>query len=118
MEQVRISARITFLSEEHGGRTHPAWNSRKYRPHVVVGDPSQRQVLTAEDGRTLTETYLGVCFEGDGSEMPQEEELEVSLILAYYPADEYEELTPGATFTLREGGSIVGYGEVLQSPFN
>ncbi len=43
--------------------------------------------------------------------------LSVTLLLAYYPAVEYEELLPGATFTLREGGSIVGYGEVVDSPF-
>jgi hypothetical protein len=118
MEQVQISARVTFLTEEEGGRKQPAWNSRKYRPHVVVGDPAQREATTAEDGRTLTENYLGVCFDGDGEEMSQGTEHEVSLLLAYYPAGEYEDLVPGATFTLREGGNIVGFGEVVQSPFD
>lgn len=117
MEQVGITAKVIFLTEEQGGRTHPAWNSRKYRPHVVVGDPTQRQVKTAEDGRTLTEQYLGVCFDGGGEEMPQGVEQLVSLLLAYYPAVEYEVLVTGATFTLREGGTIVGFGEVTQSPF-
>ena len=117
MEETRISAKVTFLTEEQGGRKHPAWNSRKYRPHVVVGDPAQREVKTAEDGRTLTEQYLAVCFDGNGEEMSQGKEHEVSLVLAYFSAVEYEELVPGATFTLREGGNIVGYGEVAESPF-
>jgi translation elongation factor EF-Tu-like GTPase len=117
MEQVQIAAKVTFLTTEQGGRKHPAWNSRKYRPHVVVGDPTRRQAETAEDGRTLTESYLGVCFDGDGEEMQQGTEHEVSLLLAYYPAVEYENLVQGATFTLREGGKIVGYGEVVESPF-
>ncbi len=118
MEQVQIAANVTFLTNEQGGREYPAWNSHTYRPHVVVGDPAQRQVKTAEDGRTLTELYLGVCFDGDGHEMKQGIEHEVKLLLAYYPAVEYEILVPGATFTIREGGSVVGFGEVMQSPFS
>jgi hypothetical protein len=118
MEQVQIVAKVTFLTIEQGGREHPAWNSTKYRPHVVVGDPTQRQVKTADDGRTLTEQYLGVCFNGNGEEMTQGTEHEVSLLLAYYPTVAYEELVRGATFTLREGGKIVGYGEVVVSPFD
>jgi hypothetical protein len=118
MEQVQIAAKVTFLTTEQGGREHAAWNSRKYRPHVVVGDPTQRQAETAEDGRTLTEQYLGVCFTGNGEVMTQGIEHEVSLLLAYYPAVEYEALVRGATFTVREGGKVVGYGEVVESPFD
>ena len=31
----------------------------------------------------------------------------------YWPEEKYEELVPGATFTLREGSKIVGFGRVL-----
>lgn len=117
MEQVQITAKVTFLTAEQGGRNLPAWNSRKYRPHVVVGDPTQRKAKVADDGRTLTEQYLGVHFDGDGEEMPQGKELEVSLRLSFYPATEYEQLARGATFTIREGAKIVGYGKVIGSPF-
>jgi len=34
--------------------------------------------------------------------------------LMYYPASTYEELQPGATFTIREGAKVVGYGKVLR----
>jgi hypothetical protein len=38
---------------------------------------------------------------------------EVSLALMYFPDDAYDEVQPGATFTLREGPLIVGFGVVL-----
>ena len=116
--EVRIRANVTFLTEEQGGRKQPAWNSRTFRTHVVVGDPGQREVKTAEDGRTLTEQYLDVCFDGDGEEITQGVEHEVLLVLANYRAIEYEKLVPGATFTLRGGGRIDGYGRVVQGPFH
>ena len=30
-----------------------------------------------------------------------------------WPAERYEQLVPGATFTVREGPKIVGFGQVL-----
>jgi hypothetical protein len=43
------------------------------------------------------------------------ETAEVTMALMYYyePNVSYEDVVPGATFTLREGPSIVGYGTVL-----
>ena len=118
MSKTRIQAKVTFLTEDEGGRKSPAWNFDKYRPHVVVGDPDQREALVAEDGRTAAETYLGVCFDGDGKEMLPGKQYEVSLVLMYFGTVEYEELVSGATFTIREGHRIVGFGEVLESPFS
>ena len=117
MGKVRIQAKVTFLTEHEGGRKRPAWNFDKYRPHVVVGDPEQRRTPLAEDGRTATETYLGVCFDGDGEEMLPGKQYVVSLVLPYYGTVEYSDLVSGATFTIREGHRIVGFGEVLESPF-
>ena len=31
----------------------------------------------------------------------------------YWPGEKYEQLIPGATFTVREGPKIVGFGQVL-----
>ncbi len=109
---------MTFLTQAEGGRKSPAWNFDRYRPHVVVGDPDQREVLLAEYGRTAVEAYLGVCFDGDGEEMLPGKQYEVSLLLLYFGAVEYEELVSGAAFTIREGHRIVGFGEVLESPFS
>ena len=116
--EARVVANVTFLTEEQGGRKQPAWNSREFRTHVVVSDPGQREVKTAEDGRTLTERHLAVCFDGDGEELTPGIEHEVLLVLANYRAVEYERLVPGATFTLRGGGRIVGHGRVVQGPIH
>jgi hypothetical protein len=34
------------------------------------------------------------------------------LVLVYWPHPVYESLVPGATFTIREGAQVVGYGQV------
>ena len=41
------------------------------------------------------------------------ESSEVSLALMYFPEESYNAVTPGATFTIREGPLIVGFGVVL-----
>lgn len=116
--EVRVSANVMFLTEEQGGSKQPAWNSRSYRTHLVVGDPGQREVKTPEDGRALNRQYLPVCFDGDGEEMAQGVVHKVWLVLVNCRAVEYERLVPGATFTLRGGGRIVGHGRVLRGPFH
>ena len=40
---------------------------------------------------------------------------DVTLNLMYWPEENYEEVAPNATFTLREGSHIVGFGEILTS---
>lgn len=105
-----IEASVTFLSLEEGGRAHPALNDQRYRPHLVVGDPDQRKAITADDGRTLTEDYLGICFSGDGGALLPCERYDVQLKLIYCPYPGYDALVTGATFTIREGAKIVGYG--------
>ncbi len=44
--------------------------------------------------------------------MPVGEAFPVTLILMYAPSDIYSNVVPGATFTLREGGKVVGHGEI------
>lgn len=114
----RIMAKITFLSPEEGGRSQPAFNFPNYRPHVVVGDPAQRKAVFAEDGRTVDENYLGVNFMGSGTVMTLGHECEVELELVYFPHVDYSELKRGATFTIREGAKVVGYGEVQRDPWD
>ena len=115
--EARVMANVTFLTEEQGGRKQPAWNSRTFRTHVVVSDPGQREVK-AEEGRTPTERFLAACFDGDGEELTLGIEHEVLLVLLNCRAVEYERLVPGATFTLRGGGRIVGHGRVVQGPIH
>ena len=107
-----INASVTFLSAAEGGRSLSAHNSNLYRPHLVVGDVNQRVPITSDDGRTLLENHLGVCFTGNGEAFIPGQSCDVTLQLAYHPEVNYDQLMPGSTFTIREGGKIVGFGSV------
>jgi len=81
-------------------------------PHIVLGDPAQREAL-AGPGNTLTERYLGVLVSSASDELVPNQVTEVRLELMYWPEERYDGVAPGATFTLREGPKIVGFGRVL-----
>jgi hypothetical protein len=81
-----------------------------YRPHVVVGDPKQRQIIAA--GNFIQETYLGVAFLSGPEKFEAGESFLAELALIFYPHPAYDSLVPGATFTIREGPVVVGFGEV------
>ncbi len=108
-----IRASVTFLTPEEGGRSQSAYDSPLYRPHLVVGDPTQRAALTDDTG-SATEKYLAVRFTGDGTELPAGEPQEVTLELVRSQEVDYSDLSPGSTFTIREGGRVVGFGHVLE----
>ncbi len=117
-----IAARLTLLAEEDGGRKTPLSTSaygNVYRPHIVIGDPGQRESVVVErDGypNVLAEEYLGIAF-SDGPKtdpLPQGVPLEIVLSLCYGPSAMYDTVVPGATFTLREGPKVIGFGEVTR----
>ena len=111
MKLPRIKAKITFYPASEGGRHAPPadLSDGKYRPHVVVGDPNQLRALVVD---ATKETYLGVAVVGGESEIIAGESFLAELALAFWPNITYEELVPGATFTVREGPHVVGYGRV------
>jgi len=80
-------------------------------PHVVIGDPAQRESRIA--GNTITEHYLGVWVDDAPDEIVPGGTAEITLRLMYWPEENYDQLIPGATFTLREGPKIIGFGQVL-----
>jgi len=116
-------AKLTFLSRADGGRQilPPAdfLRSLQYRPHIVIGDPTKRerresvlgkaQLIYEGDGE-----YLGVAFSAVDHEPKEGEEVIVEMAFMCFPAVSYREAVPGATFTLREGARIVGFGEILE----
>jgi hypothetical protein len=118
LNQPRIEAQITFLlSSEEGRSVLPAdFSNGKYRPHVVVGDPNQRKALLANN--VTQETYLGVAFVHGPSKVVAGESFLAELALMYWPNVSYDSLVPGATFTLREGPHIIGFGTVQTAPTN
>ena len=83
-------------------------------PHIVIGDPAQREALVSADHRVL-ERYLGVWIRDAPDELVPGLTEEVTLVLMYWPDEKYEEVEPGATFTLREGPKIVGFGHIISN---
>ena len=118
MSRPRITAQVTFLPESDGGRrTLPTdFSGGQYRPHVVVGDPNQREALFVNN--VAQETYLGVAFVGGPSNVVAGQLFLAELALLYWPNVSYDSLGPGTTFTLREGPHIVGFGTVASAPIN
>jgi len=103
-----VRASVTLLPETNA----PKFVSMgTYRPHIVLGPTTQRSAIL--DGRTLVETYVGVAFIGGPEKLNPGETAEVELALMYYPHEIYDGVKAGATFTVREGANIVGYGTVL-----
>ncbi len=82
-----------------------------YRPHLVVGDPDQKEVIV-DSNNTIQEDYLGITFISQNEPLIQEKEV-IAKVLKVYSDIDYSNLISGATFTIREGGSIVGNGCVL-----
>jgi hypothetical protein len=109
----RIECSITFLPMAEGGRPSlPQFLSgNRYRPHLVIGDPSQREAKM-KDGNRLPEEYIGVAFHEGPTTPDAGKELVVVLTLMYFPHPMYGKLHAGTTFTVREGSKVVGYGTV------
>ena len=111
-----VEAEVTLLSTEEGGRSsalrlnHP---TAFYRPHVVVGDVHQRRAIIGPD-RFIAEEYLGVQFRRSDLVLAPGSSVTLWMDLIFYPENPYDRLQPGATFTVREGAQIVGYGRILR----
>ncbi len=73
---------------------------------------AQSQRVPIRDGNRLTENHLGVMFVGGPETMQPGDTADAKLALMFYPEYPYNEVQPGATFTVREGPLIVGYGVI------
>ena len=113
-----IECEVVFLTEEDGGRKGPFPNGMLsgniYRPHLVVGDPNQR-IAPIDEHNRVQEEYLGIAFSNGPNVVQLGRPLQVELVLIYYPNIDYHKLVPNATFTIREGSKIVGYGGVISA---
>ena len=107
-----VEVSVSLLPDLTGPRV---LSGRQYRPHIVVGPTSQRVAVVAE-GSLLTEKYLGVCFWSGVEKIEPGETVSTKLALMYYAGspDSYEDVVPGAEFTVREGPKVVGFGVVLR----
>ena len=109
--QPTATAEVVFLTPEQGGRCTPPLLTRQYRPHIVVQSPDIRHAKVDDDG-IGREPYLGVCFLAAPQDVRFGVLVTVTLELMYHPLVSYSDVVPGATFTIREGGRVVGYGRV------
>jgi len=110
-----IKAEVTFLSTSEGGRKYllDLGDCSYYRPHIVVGDSSQREPILKE-GRIIDEEYLGVQFRSCFLTIAPGESVIIKLELMYYLTVDYGKLIPDEEFTIRDGPKIIGYGRVLE----
>ena len=103
-----VRAEVTLLPTLE----HPRWPNRaRYMPRIVMGDPSQREAHVVA-GNQLTESYLGVWVKDAPDEWRPGQTAEITPALMYWPDEQYLDVVPQATFTLREGPKIVGFGYV------
>ena len=106
-----IEAEITFITKAEGGReTMPILSDCIYRPHIVVGNPNQKQAVVV--GNEIQENYLGVAFLSSPNDVEFNKSFLAQLVLMFYPHPTYDSLIPNTSFTIREGVKIVGYGKV------
>jgi hypothetical protein len=115
-ELFSIEAEVTFIPKAEGWReTIPTLSGCVYRPHIVLGDPNQRQSII--DGNEIKETYLGVAFKSSLSNVEFNKPCIAEIVFIYYPQQAiYDSLVANATFTIREGARIVGFGRVKRLP--
>jgi len=110
-----VEADLTFRLPSEGGRAIPpgVLVGLQYCLHIVIGDPNQRAAIVGE-GRVLTERYLGVGFTSGPRLVPNGVQIQVQMMLAFWPHPVYDTVQPGATFTLRERDRIVGHGRITR----
>jgi hypothetical protein len=109
-----LRLKVKFFSYKNGGRITLSENmlsTRLYRPHLVVGDPNQKHTKYSEK-HSCIENYLGVVFIEQSDKLVADKEILVTVLKPYEGVD-YSELVSGVTFTIREGGKVVGNGIVL-----
>ena len=107
-----VSVEATFLTAAEGGRVQvPDFALANYMPHLVVQSPDVRQAVIIDN--YPTDEYLGARFIQGPKDYRAGQSGQFTLELMYWPQVNYEALRVGATFTIREGHRIIGFGTVL-----
>lgn len=112
-----IQVEATLLPYEEGGRAQvPVFDDGgRYMPHLVVQAPNVRNAVVV-DGNVIVEDYLPVAFVSGPSGYVAGKCGRFAVELMYYPEIGYEALEEGATFTIREGAKVIGFGAVISRP--
>jgi hypothetical protein len=115
MKRPTVTAEVVFLIASEGGRQSPPRVNEKgfYRPHLVIQDRTARRATLDEKG-VANEEYLGIVFIEGPEQVRFGEPARCSLELVYFPTVLYLGVASGATFTVREGATVVGHGVILE----
>lgn len=115
MSRPTITVDLVFVGREEGGRQLPPemGHPGRYRPHIVLQDRSARGPISNERS-VPTEEYLGVAFVAGPTSVRIGETARCTLELCYFPNVPYSGVEAGATFTIREGASVVGHDVVIE----
>jgi hypothetical protein len=81
-------------------------------PHIVIQSPDVR--VPRCDGTTILDDYLGIRFLSGPTTLLPQHSYDCEFGLMYHPRVDYDAVCVGATFTLREGGKVVGFGTVME----
>lgn len=90
--------------------TPPFLTSGKHMPHIVIQSADVR--APTMNNRTLLDDYLGVRFLSGPTNVALGSPCDCELELMYNGNVDCRAVRNGATFTIREGGKIVGFGSV------
>jgi hypothetical protein len=114
-----IDAEIVILSPEEGGRATQlsagVVYQGRYMPHIVLQprEIRQAQVEMRQGMRWITDEYHSVAFWNGPDPIPNSIPFIVTMLLMHTHRVAYDGVVPGAEFTIREGGKIIGHGTVL-----
>jgi translation elongation factor EF-Tu-like GTPase len=113
-----IEAEVVLLAKDEGGRSNPVLPvayGGGLRPHIVLQDRSVRTPkIGVRDGQKnwILDDYISVAFWAGPDPVPISTPFTLTMILWCHPNPIYDDCIPGVTFTIREGGKIIGHGEI------
>jgi len=108
-----VIVEMTFLRPDEGGRVQvPGPPFKDCAPHLVVQDPNVRRAI--KKGTMIVENYLAVRLLSGPTEYEAGQAGIFHLELMHAPHVWYDVLQAGATFTVREGSRVIGYGTLIE----
>src|SRR2546423_1491835 len=110
-DEPRITADITFLRTDEGGRQTAPQFPGYWFLHIVIQRPGVRQANV--QGHQFQEHYHPLRIVEAPASYDLGQSASFVLTPMYYAQDPFAELKAGVTFTAHEGARIVAHGVVL-----